>query len=97
MERGERLLCPALRCQKFAEMGGWEGLPLAAASCKERAEMRRGETMMLAAMKCPQNTEMGGWEGAAVSCSEVSEIRKNGEKGGASVSFHEMQYISRIG
>ncbi len=40
---------------------------------------------------------MRGWEGDAVSCNEVSEIRKNEEKGGAAVIYHEMQYNDRIG
>ena len=85
-----------MRCQKFTEMGGWEGLPLAAASCKERVEMMRGERLPLAAMRCQKFTEMGGWKGAAVSCREVPEILKDGEKEGAAVSYHEMQYNGRI-
>jgi len=51
--------------------------------------------MPLAAARCQKFTEMGGWDGVAVSCSEVPEIRKHGEKGGATVSYKEMQYNGR--
>ena len=59
--------------------------------------MGRCERLPLAAMRCQKFTEIGGWEGAAVSCREVPEICRNGEKGGAAVSYHEMQDNDRIG
>ena len=59
-------------------------------------EVRRGERLPLAAMRCQKFTEMGGWKGAAVSCREVPENLKDGEKEGAAVSYHEMQYNGRI-
>ena len=35
--------------------------------------------------------EVGRWEGDAVSCREVPEIRRKEEKGGAAVSYCEIQ------
>ena len=48
-------------------------------------------------MRCQKFTETGGWEGVAVRYREVPEIRRNGEKGAADVSYHEMQDNDRIG
>ncbi len=59
--------------------------------------MGREKRLPLAAMRCQKFTKVGRWEGAAVSCREVSEIRRNGEKGGAAVSYNEMQDSGRIG
>ena len=59
--------------------------------------MGRGELLPLAAMRCQKFTEFGGWDGVAVSCREVPEIRRNGDKGGTAVSYHEMQNNDRIG
>ncbi len=60
------------------------------------AEVGRWERLPLAAMRCQKFTEIGGWEGVAVRCREVPEIRGNGEKGAAAVSYHEMQDNNRI-
>ena len=58
--------------------------------------MERWKRLPLAAMRCQIFTEIVRWEGAAMSCREVPEIRKNGEKGGAAVSYCEMQDNDRI-
>ena len=47
-------------------------------------------------MSCQKFTEMGGKEGAAVSCRELPEICRNGEKGGAAVCYHKIQNNGRI-
>ncbi len=59
--------------------------------------MEREKRLPLAAMRCQKLKKVGRCEEAAVSCREVPEIRRNGEKGGAAVSYHEMQDDGRIG
>ncbi len=59
--------------------------------------MGREKRLPLAALRCQKFKKVGRWEGAAVSCREVPEIRRNGEKRGAAVSYHEMQDNVRIG
>ncbi len=59
--------------------------------------MGREKRLPLAAVRFQKFTKVGRWEVAAVSCREVPEIRRNGEKGGAAVSYHELQDNGRIG
>ena len=71
--RGKRLPLADLRCQKSAsEIQVREGLPLAAASCKEMAEMGRGERLPSAATRCQKIKEMRKGEGGGMrGCREL--------------------------